>query len=53
MGSVIQLRHWASGHVPAASGVELVVRGPVGVATLREGDVRARNKGVDRGDDLA
>src|SRR6476646_2723648 len=34
-------------------GVEVVVRGPVGIATLREGDVRARNRGVDRGDDLA
>src|ERR687898_3358178 len=38
---------------PQPGGVEVVVRGPVGIATLREGDVRARNNGVDRGDDLA
>ena len=38
---------------PQPGGVEVVVRGPVGIATLREGDVRARNRGVDRGDDLA
>src|SRR6266508_746935 len=38
---------------PQPGGVEVVVRGPVGIAALREGDVRARNDGVDRGGDLA
>jgi Ohr subfamily peroxiredoxin len=38
---------------PQPGGVDVVVRGPVGIATLREGDVRARNGGVDGGDDLA
>src|SRR6185312_2768506 len=42
-----------AGVLAQPGGVEVVVRGPVWIATLREGDVRARNRGVDRGDDLA
>src|ERR687895_134702 len=38
---------------PQPGDVEVVVRGSVRIATLREGDVRARNRGVDRVDDLA
>jgi hypothetical protein len=38
---------------PQPGGVEVVVRGPVGVAALRKRDVRARDRGVDRGDDVA
>src|SRR5262245_28372089 len=37
---------------PQPCGVEVVVRGPIGVATRRERDVRAGDA-VDRGDDLA
>src|ERR1700759_4058882 len=42
-----------AGVLAQPGGVEVVVRGAVGIATLRAGDVRARNRGVGRGDALA
>src|SRR6266700_5708015 len=42
-----------AGVLPQPGDVHVVVRGPSGGAPRREGDVRARDGGVDRGDHLA